>query len=421
VARGYGVADVETGAPVDTTTLFQAGSVSKPVAAFGVLRAVDEGLFGLDDDINEILESWALDGDGFTDDHSVTPRMLLAHTSGLGDGFGFPGYDPSDPIPTPVEILDGDELANVGPIFMERSPMSLMEYSGGGYLVMQQALSDARGRPFADLMRETVFEPLGMEDSTFEQPLSAERDRNAARGHSTDGGSMGPKWRVFPEMAAAGLWTTASDLARLVVEIQRAAAGHPDSLLSRASAREMLSPVGVGEYAAGGFAITDWGEGWYFTKGGSTAGFRADILAHVSNGYGAVILTNGERGNDALYEIRRRIQVAYGWDSEADPAPRGYELAHQGPEFDVSEAVLRSYVGEYRMTGETSIVATFEENRLFIQATFRDKLPLFAESEDRFYLDVAPPRVSFTRDEAGEVDAMILLQGGKEHVYPKVD
>ena len=123
-AKGYGISDVETGMVVDTATMFQAASISKPVAAMATVRAAQDGLFSLDDDINDILRSWSLDGGGFTDERPVTPRGLTSHTSGLGDGFGFPGYAPGVPLPTTVQILEGHELSNVGPVFMEREPVS---------------------------------------------------------------------------------------------------------------------------------------------------------------------------------------------------------------------------------------------------------------------------------------------------------
>ena len=267
-AKGYGIADVETGQTVDTETMFQAASISKPVAAMGVLRAVQDGLFTLDDDINDILESWTLDGGEFTRDRSVTPRSLTSHTSGLGDAFGFPGYDPSDPLPTVVQILEGHELSNVGPVFMERPPMSFMEYSGGGAIVMQQALSDARGRPFAHVMRDDVLLPIGMVNSSYEQPIAPERDRNAARAHDSQGRSRGSKWLVYPAMAAAGLWTTATDLARFAIEVQNSAIGESNRVLARTTVQEMLSPVGVGQFAVG-FSISRMGEGWYFSHGGA--------------------------------------------------------------------------------------------------------------------------------------------------------
>ena len=322
-AKGYGIADVESGAPVDTETLFQAASISKPVAAMGVLKAVQDGLFTLDDDINDILTSWQLDGGEFTEDQPVTPRTLTSHTSGLGDGFGFPGYDPSDEIPTVVQILDGHELSNVGEVFMERPPMTFMEYSGGGVTVMQQALSDARGRPFADLMRDDVLAPIGMENSTYEQPLPPERDRNAARAHDGRGQSMGAKWHVYPEMAAAGLWTTPSDLAKLAIEVQKSAVGESNRVLSRTIVQEMLSPVGVGPYAVG-FSLSRIGQGWYFSHGGSNWGFRATLMAHKVKGYGLVIMTNANQGGAVMSELSRRIQAAYEWDSVAEPVRRGY-------------------------------------------------------------------------------------------------
>lgn len=321
-AKGYGVADVETGRPVDAETMFQAASISKPVAAMGAMVAVQEGLFGLDDDVNDVLHSWTLDGGGFTDRGPVTPRTLMSHTSGLGDGFGFPGYEPRAPLPTAVQILEGHERSNVGPVFMEREPMSFYEYSGGGVTVMQVALSDARERPFEDVLRDDVLGPLGMTRSSFRQPISPEHDRNAARAHGREGESTGPKWHVYPEQAAAGLWTTPTDLARFVIEVQRALRGE-GRVIRRASAMEMTTPVGVGPYAVG-LGVEREGEGWYLGHGGSNWGFRATIRGHKAKGYGYAIMTNASLGSVVAEEIARRIQRVYGWDSVAEPVRRGY-------------------------------------------------------------------------------------------------
>lgn len=320
-AKAYGVADVATGAPVDVGTVFQAASISKPVAAMAVLKAVQDGVFSLDDDINDILTSWTLDGGEFTRDRPVTPRLLTSHTSGLGDGFGFPGYGPDAPLPTLVQILNGEDPSNVGNVFMERPPLTAMKYSGGGVTVMQLALMDALARPFPEIMDEYVLGPIGMENSSFEQPISAARDGNAARAHGADGTAMGPKWHVYPEMAAAGLWTTPTDLARFAIEVQESAAGRSNLVLSRDMVREMLTPVGVGAYAVG-FAIEHLGEGWYFSHGGSNWGFRANFGAHTAKGYGLVIMTNGSRGGAVAREISERIQRAYGWDTLDEPVRR---------------------------------------------------------------------------------------------------
>lgn len=417
-AKGYGISDVATGAPVNTETVFQAASISKPVAAMAVLRAVQDGLFTLDTDINQILTSWKLDGGEFTKDRPVTPRGLTSHTSGLGDGFGFPGYDPTDSIPTVVQILGGHRHSNVGPIFMERPPMTLMEYSGGGVTLMQQALSDARRKPFADILRDDVLRPLGMTRSTFEQPLPASFDRNAARAHSREGKAMGPKWHVYPEQAAAGLWTTPTDLARLVIEVQRASQGQSNKVLSRTTVQEMLSPVGVGDYAVG-FAIQKIGQGWYFAHGGSNWGFRGTLLAHKVKGYGLVIMTNADQGGAVASELSRRIQRIYEWDSFAEPAPRGYRPPVERTEVTLSESVLRNYVGEYELGPQFAITVTLEDGRLQAQPTGQSKVTLYAEAQDKFFLRVVNAQITFTRT-SGEVTGLILHQGGRDQPGRKV-
>jgi CubicO group peptidase (beta-lactamase class C family) len=418
-AKGYGIADVATGALVDTGTMFQAASMSKPVAAMAVLRAVQDGLFTLDDDINRILTSWKLDGGELTREHPVTPRMLTSHTSGLGDGFGFPGYDPSDTVPTVVQILQGHRHSNVGVLFMERPPMSLMEYSGGGVTVMQQALSNVRKRPFADIMRDGVLRPIGMTRSTYEQPLPPSFDRNAARAHSRDGKSMGTKWHIYPEMAAAGLWTTPSDLARFLIDVERSAIGRSNRVLSRALAQEMLSPVGVGDYAVG-FGIAKIGQGWYFSHGGSNWGFRATMIAHKVKGYGLVIMTNADQGGAVASELSRRIQLAYEWDSFAQPAPRGYRPPVERVEITLAEDVLRAYVGEYQVAPQRSLTITLENGRLQVQPTGQSKATMFAEAQDLFFLRVANAQIRFSRAPSGEVTGLALDLGGTRQTARKV-
>ena len=313
-AKGYGTADVEARTRVDTDTLFQAASISKPVAAMAAMRAVQDGHFGLDDDINTLLKSWKLPDSQFTRGHPVTPRSLMSHTSGLGDGFGFPGYHPSAPRPTLVEILNGSKPSNVGPVFMERPPFTAAKYSGGGVTLMQLAMADVLGRPYADMMQEVVLRPIGMTNSTYEQPLPAARDPHAARAHSGGGRAMDAKWHVYPELAAAGLWTTPTDLAKFAIEIQKTALGRSSRVLSRASVLEMLTPVGVGDYGVG-LGLSKLGQGWYFGHGGSNWGFQCDLLVHRVKGYGVAVMTNGDNGRPVINEIRDRVAAAYGWDS----------------------------------------------------------------------------------------------------------
>ena len=321
-AKGYGIADVETGMPVDDETLFQAASISKPVTAMAALAAVQDGRFSLDDDINAILTSWRLPGNGFTDARPVTPRLLFSHTAGLGDGHGFPGYEPDAPRPTPVQILQGDAPSNVGPVTMVRTPLTAMHYSGGGTTIMQLALTDVLGEPFPEIMRTSVLEPAGMTHSTFLQPLPPALDENAARGHGGDGQPLGDaKWHVYSALAAAGLWTNAKDLARFAIEVQRSARGDPGRVLTASSAADMLSPVGVGPFAVG-FLVERTGEGWYFSHSGSNWGFVCNLIAHKVKGYGLAVMTNASGGWVVSQELLERVQRAYGWDALDKPVLR---------------------------------------------------------------------------------------------------
>jgi CubicO group peptidase (beta-lactamase class C family) len=320
-AKGYGIADLENGARVDTDTLFQAGSVSKPVAAMAILKAVQDGAFSLDDDINNILRSWKLPDGPLTKDCCVTPRMLASHTSGLGDGFGFPGYALADPLPTVVQILNGQPPSNVGPVLLERPPLSAMKYSGGGSTILQLALSDVFQQPFPQILRDYVIEPIGMTNSAYEQPLSSMRDQNAARGHDSDGRSMGEKWHVYPELFAAGLWTTPTDLAKFAIEVQMSVHGQSNRVLCKSATQEMLNPVGIGDFAVG-FRIERRGQGWYMHHAGVNRGFMCLLVAHKLHGYGLAVMTNSLGGQAVIDEIRERVERVYEWDSLDKPLPR---------------------------------------------------------------------------------------------------
>ncbi len=320
-AKGYGVADVETGRPVVADTLFQAASISKPVTAMAVLRLAQDGKLSLDGDVNSVLRSWHVLASALTRDGPVTLRSLMSHTSGADDGFGFPGYDPGAPLPTLVQILNGEKPSNVGPVLFARPPFAAQKYSGGGIVVVQLALTDLTGRSFASLMKETVLGPLGMSSSTYEQPPDDATAERTSRAHDGMGHSMGARWHVYPEQAAAGLWTTPSDLARFAIEVQVAYRGPAGRVLSQAAAREMIAPVGVGPFAVG-LSIEKRGEGWYLSHSGGNWGFACDLLFPARTGYGVVVMTNSDRGFPLITELEARVAAAYGWDSLDKPLPR---------------------------------------------------------------------------------------------------
>jgi CubicO group peptidase (beta-lactamase class C family) len=202
-----------------------------------------------------------------------------------------------------------------------RAPYAGFKYSGGGFTLAQLAITDFMGRPFADFTRELVLGPIGMSRSSFEQPIPQTLATNAARAHNGRGLRNPAPWHVYPEQAAAGLWTTPSDLARFAIEVQRAIRGPKGAVLTQASAREMVTPIGTGGYAIG-LGIAQRGQGWYFSHGGSNWGFQCLLVAHVRKGYGVVIMTNGDAGGQILGEIESRVSAAYGWDILDKPIPR---------------------------------------------------------------------------------------------------
>ena len=318
--KGYGTADVVTNAKVEAHTLFQAASISKPISAMALVKLAQDGKLSLDDDINQVLRSWRLPTCEYTREQTITARMLASHTGGLGDGFGFPGYPPGTSLPTTIQILKGEAPSNVGPVAVVRRPLEVMKYSGGGSTVLQLALSDALQQTFPQIVRENVFEPIGMIDSTFEQPLSSGQDLNAARGHDERGQPMGQKWRVYPELFAAGLWSTATDLAKFMIEIQLSVHGRANRVLSRVNVQELLNPVGIGDFGVG-FRIERRGEGWYAYHNGANQGFRCLLVGHKLRGYGLAVMTNSNSGQIVIDHVRERVERIYKWDSLDRPLP----------------------------------------------------------------------------------------------------
>jgi CubicO group peptidase (beta-lactamase class C family) len=182
-------------------------------------------------------------------------------------------------------------------------------------------MTDVIKRPFAEMMHATVLAPIGMTRRAYEQPLSAERDQNAARGHDRTGAARAVKWHVYPELAAAGLWTTPTDLARFGIELQKSLHGRSNRVLSRVMATEMATPVGVGPFAIG-MQIAKTGEGWYLSHGGSNWGFQCMLLVHRSKGYGFAAMSNADSGGRLINELQQRIAAAYQWDSLDKPLRR---------------------------------------------------------------------------------------------------
>jgi CubicO group peptidase (beta-lactamase class C family) len=309
-AQAYGVLDAETREAVRVSSLFQAASISKPVAAMAALKLVQDGKLDLNADVNSVLKSWKLPDNEFTSKTKVTLKHLLSHTGGL-TVHGFPGYAVPGPVPTLLMVLDGVKPANTPAIRVDMEPGLKFRYSGGGYAILQQMLLDVLGYPFPDLMRDIVLSPLGMWDSTYEQPLPPDKLKAAAAGHRAGGALVPGKRHTYPEMAAAGLWTTPTDLATFAIEIQNSALGKSNKVLSRASAEKMLTPV-LESYGLGLGIDT---VGGYFQHSGGNDGFTCMLYSGRASGKGVVIMTNSDAGSQLFQEILRSVAREYKWEN----------------------------------------------------------------------------------------------------------
>jgi CubicO group peptidase (beta-lactamase class C family) len=308
-ARGFGVT-LKGGPSVRTGTLFQAGSISKPVAAMAALHLVQEGKLSLDAPVNGELVSWKLPENPASNGKPVTLRELLTHTAGL-TVHGFPGYAANAPLPTLIQVLDGQKPANTAPIRVESEPATQWKYSGGGYTVMQQMLVDVTRQPFPKLLRDTVLAPLGMTHSTYQQPLPAELKPDAAVPYKQNGEVVPGGAHTYPEMAAAGLWATPSDLALYCIEVQRSLLGRANHVLSQDLTRQMLT-AGKGHWGLG-LNIGGSASDPYFSHGGVDAGFESMLAAYEHHGDGAIVMTNAEGGSTLANEVMQSIAAEYGW------------------------------------------------------------------------------------------------------------
>jgi CubicO group peptidase (beta-lactamase class C family) len=318
--KGYGVTDAASKAPVSDETLFQAASISKPVAAMVALHFVEKGVLDLDEDVNEKLHSWKVPENEFTRDEKVTLRRILSHTAGLTVS-GFRGYAEGEPVPNILQVLDGKEPSNNDPIRVDIVPGSTYRYSGGGYTVLQLLIEDVTGRPLHELARELVFEPLGMDHSSFQKPLPEGLLAKTSSGHLRDGSPMRGHWYLDTGSTCCGLWTTPADLARFAIEIQKSLRGESNEILTAGSAGLMVTPQSPSPAGLGMFVQRRNGT-VYFSHSGGNLGFGCHVVASADGRYGAAVMTNSDVGGALYPALLRSIALEYQWK---DYLPREYD------------------------------------------------------------------------------------------------
>ncbi len=394
-AKGYGVLEAGKSQPVDTDTLFQAASISKPTATIAALRLVEQGKLSLDTPINDALKSWKIPENDFTRKTPVTLRHILSHGAGF-TVHGFPGYAAGVPVPTVQQVLDGTTPANTPAVRIDKLPGESWRYSGGGFTVMQLAATEAAGKDFVALTDELVLKPTGMTRSTYAQPLPEASRANAATAHRQVGTAVAGHSHTYPEQAAAGLWTTPSDLARLGLAVVDAAKGKPNAILGPDMVKQMLTKQ-IGTYGLG-FDLANPGDGLVFHHGGSNMGFKGMFAAYADGSGGFAIMTNGDQGSSLMREIQTSLSMAYGWKFDA-------------PEVRTVMAITperaAEFVGEYVMKGSSGrpdlvLRITAEGDKLWVEGPPAIAKQRFYVASDKQVFAATSQMLPYTMDATGK-------------------
>jgi CubicO group peptidase (beta-lactamase class C family) len=411
-ARAYGVVDPGGSTPVTTSTLFQAGSISKSVSALGALRLVEQGRLDLDADVNRTLTTWKVPANGFTTAKPVTLRGILSHTAGL-TVHGFPGYAVDVAKPTLVQVLNGEPPTNTAPIRVDTTPGAIWRYSGGGYTVMQQMIVDLTGKPFPEFMRETVLQPIGMTNSSFKQPLPLAMAAKTAGGQYGNLQPVKGRWHVYPEMAAAGLWTTPTDLARFAIEVQSSYAGRSSKVISRTMTRRMLTVEKQGDGL--GFFLQGSGPTLLFNHGGRDEGFDASLNALAESGQGLVVMINANDNSNMMNRLVAFVAKKYAWPGVASTyVPPVASSAAPAAER------LQSITGRYERSNNNMMTLGTMNGRLFV---ISDGLPdeeFVALNGDQFQSVDRDVRLGFVRDASGAITKLTWTMGGTTRTAPRV-
>ncbi|MDM8175914.1 serine hydrolase [Olivibacter sp. 47] len=404
----YGLRNaMDTGSKLDTATLFQCASIGKIVTTLAALYLVDKGYLTLDEDVNNKLLSWKIPENDFTAQHKVTLRDLLTHTAGLMDGYGFLGYAPGEKIPSLLSILNAiDPANNRKKLIVGAVPGSIERYSGGGFIIIQQLIEDITKLPFENFVDSVVFKPLGMIHSTYNCTPDKSLGRPIAIAHRDNGKPYKQfDYRVYPEKAATGFWSTATDLARLMIGIQKMRVGETN-LLGRQVIGQMLRPqinaMGLGVHLKGDSSVAG------FWHAGNNAGFTGIVMATCETGQGAVVLTNSNRGEWLAMEILRSVAKAYDWPITLSFLP-------------TSVPEMAEYCGSYATADKKTLKIDAEKERLyFTRNGNKKKFYIYQIEKDNFRITEKPDNLLFIfkRDREGRVIGLSMYENaGQSHFF----
>ena len=398
-AKGYGFADKKEGRKVTTSTLFEPGSISKSLNAVGILQLAQQGKLDLYQDINQYLVNWKFPYDTVSHGKKITTAQLLSHSAGLGV-HGFPGYQRDSVIATVTDILDGRPPSNTEAVRSYTEPGKETRYSGGGILITQQMLTDLTKQRYEDYMYEHVFRPLGMTNSSYNQPPAISQRKNLATGYKSNGNEVAGKYFVYPEKAAAGLWTTPTDLCKYIIEIQQAYQGKSSKVINQEMVKLHVTPY-MDDIAMGTY-LQDRNSEKYFVHAASNEGFTGYFLGGLTNGKGVALFANSEEGY-VLLELLSSIAQVYNWP--------GFRKPEQITTLPVHDTLSSKYIGDYIADGIFSEVKK-EKDGLYLWTNGINSKMYFTSLTDFRNIELGGTK-TFTFGNAGTVTSYSITFNGR--------
>jgi len=407
-AKGYGWADKDEKRKVTTDTRFQAASISKSLNSMGILKLVEMGKLDPETDINNYLTTWKFPYDSLSNNKKISVYTLLSHTAGL-DIHGFRGYEKTDTLPTLQQILDGKRPANSNAVRSLFEPGKKFKYSGGGTTISQLILTSITNSNYADWMQKNVLEPLGMTNSSYQQPPIA--TANLATGYYGNGKAVTGNYHIYPEQAAAGLWTTPTDLAKYIIECQLALEGRSKKVLSPSMMKKRLTPY-IDSNAALGVFIEKKGDQMYFTHNGGNEAFLCTSYGSMQGGNGVVIMINGENFA-VINELLSSVAIVYGWKGFYTPVYRKVVT--------VPKDTMTQFLGSFLLQKDTLTISFCGDN-LCLQEQHQPGYQMFFSDNSNFSIREVPNAFfAVIRNAAGKVEALQLKQGGANIRLPKIE
>ncbi len=400
-SKGYGSTGNKEVPIVNKQTVFQAASMSKFVNAIAILKLIELNKLSLDEDINKYLTSWKFPYNNENYGNPITLRQLLSHTAGLST-HGFGGYKNAKNLPSITQTLEGRKPANSEKVEQVEPNNKKFRYSGGGTTISQLILMENSSMLYEHFLSNNILEPLKINESFYSTELN-KYPKNLAFGHKGNGKTLKNKYYIYPELAAAGLWTTPTNLSKIIIDIQLSLKNGSGKILSQQSAKELIEPTLKNNNSALGVFSENQNGNLYLQHSGSNRGFRGKFYFSAENGNGLVVMVNGTN-TKIIEEITRSVISVYKW--------KGFEQMTVSEDLKINNADLTKFVGTYTLENR-EVNVTIKKGKLTLSERGKWSSNLTALKNNTFLVDIVKPQatIEFITDNNGSISKCILKQG----------